>query len=76
MGCSQGPGGVDFGTELFTEDFDRFGQHLLAGSERTPVLETAAVKQLINGPIPVSADGEPLLGRVPHLDNVYVCAGG
>eukprot|EP01045_Picozoa_sp_COSAG04_P004685 COSAG04_NODE_208_length_20334_cov_13.999852_9_plen_418_part_00 len=66
---------LDFGTELFTEDFDRFEQHLLAGSERTPVLETAAVKQLINGPIPVSADGEPLLGRVPHLDNVYVCAG-
>ena len=66
---------LDFGTELYTEDFDRFEQHAEAAGARTPVLRGAGIKQLVNGPIPVSADGEPVLGRLPHLDNGYVCAG-
>ena len=30
---------------------------------------------MINGPIPVSADGEPLMGLAPDLDNFYVACG-
>ena len=30
---------------------------------------------MINGPIPVSADGEPIMGQAPELDNFYVACG-
>lgn len=66
---------LDFGTELYDEDFERFAQHYETGGERWPGLHSAGVKQLINGPIPISADGEPVMGRLPDLDNAYVCAG-
>ena len=36
---------------------------------------TSASRDIINGPIPVSADGEPIMGLAPELDNFYVaCA--
>ena len=39
------------------------------------MLASAGVKLLVNGPIPVSADGEPLMGLAPEYDNVFVAAG-
>jgi 4-methylaminobutanoate oxidase (formaldehyde-forming) len=72
-----GRGGIrrDWGPELLQPDFDRFAPLAEATQRRIPALETADVKTLINGPIPISADGEPVMGRAPDLDNFYLCCG-
>jgi 4-methylaminobutanoate oxidase (formaldehyde-forming) len=49
----------EFSRELFPEDFSRFEPILLGAAERLPSLNEVGIKTLINGPIPVSADGEP-----------------
>ena len=33
------------------------------------------IRQMINGPIPITADGEPMIGLSPELDNFYLCCG-
>jgi 4-methylaminobutanoate oxidase (formaldehyde-forming) len=33
------------------------------------------IRSLINGPIPISPDGEPIMGLAPELDNFYVACG-
>lgn len=63
------------GPELYTPNFDRFEQHLLAAAKRVPLLGESRIKTLINGPIPVGADGEPIMGRVPDISNAYVGSG-
>lgn len=37
---------------------DRFEQHAIQAAKRTPVIEKAGIRKLVNGPIPISADGE------------------
>jgi len=65
----------DFGRTLFDADFDRFAAIAEGAAKRLPVLSTVGVKTLISGPIPVSADGEPVMGLAPELDNLYVACG-
>ncbi len=65
----------EFKRELFPENFDRFAPIMLGAAERLPVLNEIGIKTLINGPIPVSADGEPVMGLAPELDNFYVACG-
>lgn len=74
-GCWDGSPPFEFGRELFAENFDRFEKIAVPAAERLPVLETVGVQSLINGPIPVSADGEPVMGLAPGLDNFYVACG-
>jgi 4-methylaminobutanoate oxidase (formaldehyde-forming) len=74
------PWGLDgipagFGRELFAGDLDRFEQILLPAAERLPILGEVGIRTLINGPIPVSADGEPILGPAPALDNLFLACG-
>lgn len=64
-----------FGRELFASDFERFEPIMTGAAERMPVLNDVGIRTLINGPIPVSADGEPILGLAPELDNFYVACG-
>ncbi len=72
-----GRGGVsfEFGRELLPSNFDRFEQIALPAAERLPILEKLGVRTLINGPIPISPDGEPILGKAPELDNLFVACG-
>lgn len=72
-----GLGGIrkDWGPELLQPDFDRFAPLAEAAQHRIPALESAGVKTMINGPIPISADGEPVMGRAPDLDNLFLCCG-
>ena len=65
----------DFARELFPENFDRFAPIMLGAAERLPILNEVGIRTLINGPIPVSADGEPIMGLAPELDNFYVACG-
>jgi 4-methylaminobutanoate oxidase (formaldehyde-forming) len=64
-----------FGRELFPSNFDRFEPIALGAAERMPVLDTVGIQTLINGPIPISADGEPVMGLAPELDNFFVACG-
>ncbi len=72
-----GRGGIrkDWGPELLQPDFDRFTPLAEAAQHRIPALESAGVKTLINGPIPISADGEPVMGLSTDLDNMFLCCG-
>jgi len=64
-----------FARELLESNFERFEQIALPAAERVPALNQLGVRNLINGPIPVSADGEPIMGRAPGLDNFFVACG-
>ncbi len=66
---------TDFGPELLQADFERFAPLAEAASARIPVLNEVGIRQLINGPIPITADGEPIIGLSPELDNFYLCCG-
>ncbi len=66
---------ADFGPELLQPDFDRFAPLAEAAAARIPVLNEVGIRQLINGPIPITADGEPIIGLSPELDNFYLCCG-
>ena len=71
------PAGVPFafGRELFPENFERFEPIMLGAAERLPILNEVGIQTFINGPIPVSADGEPVMGLAPELDNFFVACG-
>ncbi|HVE50384.1 MAG TPA: FAD-dependent oxidoreductase [Casimicrobiaceae bacterium] len=66
---------ADFGPELLAPEFDRFAPLAEAASARIPVLNEVGIRQMINGPIPITADGEPIIGPSPELDNFYLCCG-
>ena len=64
-----------FRRQLFDADYDRFEQLAELAAKRTPVLEQAGIRTLINGPIPYSADADFVMGRAPELDNFFVATG-
>ena len=66
---------LDFGPELLQPDYERFEPLGLAACARIPVLGEVGIRQMINGPIPITADGEPVIGLSPELDNFYLCCG-
>ena len=65
----------DWGFRLFDDDFDHFEQHMMQAVERIPALETAGVKQMINGPESFTPDGNFVLGVAPECKNMFVGAG-
>jgi sarcosine dehydrogenase len=71
------PSGVpfSFAQELLAPSMERFEEIALATAERIPAFGELGFKQLINGPIPVSPDGEPIMGQAIERDNVFVACG-
>ncbi|MBW8636040.1 FAD-dependent oxidoreductase [Hoeflea sp. WL0058] len=61
----------DFSFQLFEDDLDRLEWCIDAACKRVPMLSTAGVQKVINGPIPYAPDGLPLLGPAPGLSNFY-----
>jgi sarcosine dehydrogenase len=61
-----------FGRELFPGNMDRLEEIAIPASERVPVINEIGIQTIINGPIPISPDGEPIMGPVPELENYYV----
>jgi 4-methylaminobutanoate oxidase (formaldehyde-forming) len=64
-----------FQFQLLDEDWDQFEPLMTNAIHRTPCLETAPVKMLLNGPESFTPDGNFILGEAPELRNYYVCAG-
>ena len=65
----------DSDSELFPDDLERLMPWLGHAMERMPVLETAGIKRIVNGAIPHSADGPPMLGPVGGVKNFWMCCG-
>jgi glycine/D-amino acid oxidase-like deaminating enzyme len=64
-----------FQFQLLDEDWDQFEILMTNAIHRTPCLETAEVKMLLNGPESFTPDGNFILGEAPELRNYFVCAG-
>jgi 4-methylaminobutanoate oxidase (formaldehyde-forming) len=64
-----------FEFQLFDDDWDHFAQHLEQAMARVPALETAGIRQMINGPESFTPDGNFILGAAPECPNMYVGAG-
>ncbi|GLK81361.1 GcvT family protein [Methylopila turkensis] len=65
----------DFEFQLLGEDWDHFEPMMRLALGRVPALETAGVKQLINGPESFTPDGNFILGEAPETRNVFVGCG-
>jgi heterotetrameric sarcosine oxidase gamma subunit len=65
----------DFQFQLLDEDWDQFELLMTNAMHRTPCLETAQVKMLLNGPESFTPDGNFILGEAPELRRFFVCAG-
>jgi sarcosine dehydrogenase len=64
-----------FGRELLQPNQERLEQFMLPAAERLPILNELGIRTVINGPIPISPDGEPIMGLAPERDNFYVACG-
>ena len=64
-----------FQFQLLGEDWDQFEPLLTNAIHRTPCLETAPLKMLLNGPESFTPDGNFSLGAVPGCDRCFVAAG-
>ena len=65
----------NFEFQLLDEDWDQFEPLMTNAIHRTPCLETAEIKMLLNGPESFTPDGNFILGEAPGLRRYYVCAG-
>ena len=65
----------DFGHELFADDLERIEDNMLRAIDRVPVVGTAGIKRVINGPMIWSPDSNALFGPVPELRGYFCCCG-
>ena len=61
--------------ELFPDDLERIAPWLERAIERMPIFGEAGIRRVINGAIPHTPDGPPLLGPVAGLHNFWMCCG-
>jgi 4-methylaminobutanoate oxidase (formaldehyde-forming) len=64
-----------FEFQLLPEDSEHFEILMTNAIHRTPCLETAEIKMLLNGPESFTVDGNFILGEAPELRRYFVCAG-
>ena len=61
----------DFSFQLFPDDLDRIEWHINDAMARVPLLAQANLQKVINGPIPYTPDGNPLIGPMPGVPNAF-----
>jgi dimethylglycine dehydrogenase len=61
--------------ELFADDLDRIAPWLERAIERMPIFGEVGIRRVINGAIPHTPDGAPLLGPAAGLKNFWMCCG-
>ena len=64
-----------FGQELLPPDYERLEPHINAAIKRVPIFGKAGIKDCINGPIPYTPDGGPIIGPAPGLKNFWLNEG-
>ena len=65
----------DFENDLFAADLDRLEPHIEAAIRRVPAFAELGVKDVINGPIPYTPDGSPLVGPAWGVRNFWLNEG-
>jgi len=73
FGNPQIPG--QFVRQLLPENLDRFLPLAELAGQVTPVVNEVGIRQVINGPIPYSADGDFVMGWQPGFDNLMLATG-
>ena len=61
----------DFSFQLFPDDMERLEHYIEDAMARVPLLAEAPLVKMINGPIPYTPDGLPLLGPMPGVPNAF-----
>ena len=61
----------DFSFQLYPDDLERLEWYIEDAMARVPILGSAGVGRVINGPIPYAPDGLPLIGPMPGVTNAY-----
>jgi dimethylglycine dehydrogenase len=67
----QDPMPEDFSFQLYPDDLERLEFYIEDAMARVPILGTAGVGRVINGPIPYAPDGLPLVGPMPGVPNAF-----
>jgi 4-methylaminobutanoate oxidase (formaldehyde-forming) len=67
--------GTDFAFQLLPEDWDHFEPMMMNALHRLPVLETAEVRTLLNGPESFTPDGSFLLGESAETRGFFLGCG-
>ncbi|WP_068298385.1 FAD-dependent oxidoreductase [Pararhodobacter sp. CCB-MM2] len=74
----------DFSFQLYPDDLERLEFQITDAMARVPLLEQATLTKVINGPIPYTPDGNPLIGPMPGVPKAFeacvftfgICQGG
>lgn len=61
----------DFSFQLYPDDLDRLESYIEDAMARVPLLGSAGISKVINGPIPYAPDGNPLIGPMPGVPNAF-----
>ncbi|AXX99066.1 GcvT family protein [Profundibacter amoris] len=61
----------DFSFQLYPDDLERLEWYIEDAMARVPILGTAGISKVINGPIPYTPDGNPLIGPMPGVRNAF-----
>ena len=68
---SDDPMPEDFSFQLYQDDLDRIEWHIEDAMARVPLLGSVGVNKVINGPIPYTPDGNPMIGPMPGVPNAF-----
>ncbi|NND21838.1 MAG: FAD-dependent oxidoreductase [Silicimonas sp.] len=61
----------DFSFQLYPDDLDRLEWYIEDAMARVPLLGRSGISKVINGPIPYTPDGNPLIGPMPGVPNAF-----
>ncbi|MET4805538.1 FAD-dependent oxidoreductase [Limibacillus sp. MBR-115] len=61
----------DFSFQLYPDDLERLEFYIEDACRRVPILGKAGIQKVINGPIPYTPDGNPLVGPMPGVPNAF-----
>jgi dimethylglycine dehydrogenase len=61
----------DFSFQLFPDDLDRLEWWIADARRAFPCWPKARLQKVINGPIPYTPDGNPLIGPMPGVPNAF-----
>ena len=64
-----------FEKDLFPGELDRLLPHVEACMKRVPSFENAGIKDIVNGPIAYTPDGNPMVGPAFGLENFWLSEG-
>jgi len=62
---------ADFSFQLYPDAIERLEYYIEDACNRVPLLGQVGIQRVVNGPIPYTPDGNPLVGPMPGVPNAY-----